>query len=1580
MKKIKALIAGVVLLASGFGASGFVMVGIADTNSSTVVGNVVQLNITDDMGGPKELKTFFRWNTPHLTYGFDQGFIQAFGVEGMEAIREAFRIMNDFFVPEDKSYVGVSSLDYARDGFLNNFNTAWENTTARNAQIIDMKSLMLGMLVNQLGVGNPHRYAFSIRNIVANNLNTQWNFGVTLRNYDPISWQPTDTINGVKYSYRLIHDANASLPLTAPSVADMEEFTTDTSGNAWTAVAGIADAFYGQTSIWWTDTPTLFDFGIYYDGLNAMGGQYQPRHALTYDDAGALKYLYRTNNFVMENIDANSTVITPPQLLPDQVNKHFRRQDNMWRRGNNDISGRLPHAWPRRGNPGVTTRIPMFLPNQSPFATYPILGRPVAQIGNNATRVDLAWRGGIDKIQFYELPYDSIMGRVFVQTNFFWTDIFVTDIGQTVYGLNNTTNGASTWTGPAQTQYYTQELARGVQTEPDIIIDAGNLGTTAGGVPIGWTRTPNSYTDNNASQPINMNNVNLTRGPGTIDLNATITYQFATLAGAGEEFSLIWSGEQSVVGNMDPLQGYYQMWGHIKGPGPNDVVVFSGKNLDLLIQNQVEPQNIVPVISMVSDDGGVSAISTNSLTRTEETLTIIGSGLGSGTAIEIMNGDLVVQTLFPVEKYLVSDLRIDIPVGVLTDLAEGTARTVRVWNTVGASLKSPQSFNIYTGRPIVSGTTQDGGFYDRAQALTVTGVGFKSAGLGPSDGGLKLSHFRVEDGQGNVLTPAAGLVTTAVTWDVVSDTKAVLPLNSLTQAMDGTYRRIRVSRDLAGLSLSVTNNTELITYVTTTPTITALTTDIAGTLTAVSTSVPLRRDASMDIVGTAMNTATAIELVKADGSSFTNPMVINLPDPGVTVDENGTRIQVSTDVIPYPDADGHTASQYRKFKVYNLVGNHTFSTLFNVNIQPTLLSYAGFIGTPKAFNYTPTGDDITLTGTGLMAVSSVQIVNEVAGALTGPVSIAVPSTGVTVTDTSIVIDTSAQQFGNVANAASTAVDAGTGLPTGDRRFSVLSARTTATTSATPAELFIVGKPPTYDSTLKLTGLGGFTDPYLDLERDTATGSIIFNGTGLSQITGFEIVDEAGSTIGAVPTIALSSARLTANATTATLTWATLAGVPEFAAFNYLLDDVNIASGDGRRRIKVTTPFGSVTSATTDGFTISAKPTFGLLADPVFAGGGYAAGPPTYTSDAAGVGDLLIHDTNPAAGLRAFNGVATITFENSNSDVFKTETVDPATTSIVGITFDPSGGLITISKAYLDTVVPGWVGSGGVADRRIRVETRMGVAAADTTREVVTPSIITAPTTTSTMTLADSGGYLHPNFDRSGVLTINAVTGTDFTSPLVTAVGLADATGTLIGTVTPVAPSAVAAGVITVNAGVLNAVWVAAQDQLADSYSSNRRLVLVRASGGNLTSGQAFTVADTGINVLLPDYGGVYLGSGGGVTGGTRTYTYSTDVGGIKINQAAGTDDDLNGVYKISFWNVTAGTAMAGTTDLYASLGDFTVDAAGDTISITKAIINSKGLAWYTPASGAGTRAFRVFIPGTGASAANTTTPVIAVAP
>ena len=289
LKHQLAAVIGGILFAATQTSQAFVLMGPASAGETALQ---TQFNLHDEMGTPKATdrgaRRFWRWNQPYFVYSFDASFVGYFGTEGMDAVHQAIDVVNDFFVNED--YSGMGELDLMKHGFAGNYNTTWVNTTAANAQIIDIKSLTLGMMVNHLGIGNSHRHMFTGVGVSSANNATQ-NFQVALRNYDPTSLLPTDTINGVQYSYRLIHNqANIGPGTPLPAVVDFEEFTTDTTGNSWTSVAAIADAFYGNTQLFWTDTPSLFNFGVYYDGMNSMGGQYSPRHALTYDDAGGLKF------------------------------------------------------------------------------------------------------------------------------------------------------------------------------------------------------------------------------------------------------------------------------------------------------------------------------------------------------------------------------------------------------------------------------------------------------------------------------------------------------------------------------------------------------------------------------------------------------------------------------------------------------------------------------------------------------------------------------------------------------------------------------------------------------------------------------------------------------------------------------------------------------------------------------------------------------------------------------------------------------------------------------------------------------------------------------------------------------------------------------------------------------------------------------------------------------------------------------------------------------------------------------------------------------------------------------------------
>ena len=778
----------------------FVLIGPVNSNETPA------FNYTDDLGGPKGIyrgtKRFFRWNLPSFVYSFDASFVNYFGLDGMDAVHEAFTVVNDFF--ENDEYQGMSQLDLAKHSFALNYNTTWVNTTARNAQVIDLKSLVLGMLVNQLGLGNPHRHAFTITGVQTNSASSTLNFSVRLRNYDPITHKETDWINNVRYSYRLVHDAPGVQVGAAPpvfTVADMEEFTADTTGNSWSSVAAITDAFYGNTSLFWTDTPSLFNFGVYYDGLNAMGGRFQPRHALTYDDAAGLKYLYSKNNIVHESLDLAGGVVMvePPQYLPQHIQSLLA----------NPSGKRFPFL-PRVGGT-LNGALPAHFPSTTPFAGTP--GLPGVAI---APQIN-ALRGGVDKIQFHYQPFDSLLGTIFTPTNYMWTDTFLwqpttnnmigisdaagKQIGtllSRVPGIQwNTPNpdlaGARFWRGAVfNYEFKNQKLARNM-IAPDMLFVADYLPLSADGVPIGWQRPVNSFT-NLAALNVGYAGVASSTtevGPGVFTLgggNTPMVYQFTKTL---ENFEILWSGEASVVGNLVKMQ---PLWGWIRGPGPHDVITFPKDGNGWRIQNEVIPDTEPPTITMVSDDGGLTPIEEATLVRTEETLTLIGEGLGSVKVIEILSGGVAVQSIINASQYVLSNTRIDIPPGVISDEAEGADREVRAWNTIGPSVNGPQKFGIRTGRPIVTSTWAGKSAFDRSKPLQLQGYGFESKEANQT----KLSQIRIDLENGSQIYPLSGNTTAPVNIEVISDTRAVIPPNSISNIADGSNRKLRVSRKKPG--------------------------------------------------------------------------------------------------------------------------------------------------------------------------------------------------------------------------------------------------------------------------------------------------------------------------------------------------------------------------------------------------------------------------------------------------------------------------------------------------------------------------------------------------------------------------------------------------------------------------------------------------------------------------------------------------------------------------------------------------------------------------------------------------------------
>jgi hypothetical protein len=142
-----------------------------------------------DIGGPMNIGEGYRWNLPVVTYGFDRSFLDYFGFNGVAAVEAAIEILN--------ALPPASSID------LSNYPLAVLriNYRAQSANLCDLKSATLFLLLEQMGLADPLRYAFCVRDFHLNPYGTNYTFDVIERNFDPVTAQPSSLVNGTLYSY-----------------------------------------------------------------------------------------------------------------------------------------------------------------------------------------------------------------------------------------------------------------------------------------------------------------------------------------------------------------------------------------------------------------------------------------------------------------------------------------------------------------------------------------------------------------------------------------------------------------------------------------------------------------------------------------------------------------------------------------------------------------------------------------------------------------------------------------------------------------------------------------------------------------------------------------------------------------------------------------------------------------------------------------------------------------------------------------------------------------------------------------------------------------------------------------------------------------------------------------------------------------------------------------------------------------------------------------------------------------------------------------------------------------------------------
>jgi hypothetical protein len=231
-----------------------------------------------DIVTPKNIGEEYRRNIPVVYYAFDDNFSGYFGTRGEAAVDQAFQILNNL-QPVSCYSSNLTEVPLEAQRF---------NQTAGALNLLDIKSAVLGLLVEQLGLADPIRYTWTIHDRTAGAncpignqyLVVKRNLAIVPSDLDQLQY--SSYVNGVLYSY-YIHDYCANPPYGAP-MSEAIEIPVDVTINA-SRYAPIASTLQG-----------FFAPGGFYNGL-------------TRDDVAGLRYLLRAGNVNWEDNPTNSIVL-----------------------------------------------------------------------------------------------------------------------------------------------------------------------------------------------------------------------------------------------------------------------------------------------------------------------------------------------------------------------------------------------------------------------------------------------------------------------------------------------------------------------------------------------------------------------------------------------------------------------------------------------------------------------------------------------------------------------------------------------------------------------------------------------------------------------------------------------------------------------------------------------------------------------------------------------------------------------------------------------------------------------------------------------------------------------------------------------------------------------------------------------------------------------------------------------------------------------------------------------------------------------------------------------------------------------
>jgi len=239
-------------------------------------------DLPGDIGAPKNIGEEYRWNTPVNYYAFDQSFIEYFGTNGIKEVESAFALFNAL------TNSGYSKLDLSQFPL----ESTRVNPRAQDMFLLDLKTCTVGTIAEELGLAEPDRYVWTLRSRYAQDgLSCPFMiYYVIMRNFDPFTFTPTPYINGVLYTYQV------------------EEICTGSNPLGWTATFPVDPTTGNHLPV----ASQAWDWGTYVV-------------ALSRDDVGGLKYLYRTNNVNWETLSLDSE-----QFTANRGQAQLVFSSNMW--------------------------------------------------------------------------------------------------------------------------------------------------------------------------------------------------------------------------------------------------------------------------------------------------------------------------------------------------------------------------------------------------------------------------------------------------------------------------------------------------------------------------------------------------------------------------------------------------------------------------------------------------------------------------------------------------------------------------------------------------------------------------------------------------------------------------------------------------------------------------------------------------------------------------------------------------------------------------------------------------------------------------------------------------------------------------------------------------------------------------------------------------------------------------------------------------------------------------------------------------------------------------------------------------